>query len=376
MRVNFPNSLVIFVAAVALAVNAHAQSVVGTWQGTLTVPASAQAAPANRNLRIVFSIEKSADGSFHGGINFIDFSSSMPLTSVSLAVQDVTITQSDAGITFRGKLSADGQTIAGTWVQNQRSLPLTLDLATADTLWKTSSSLPPMAADADPSYDVATIKPATADEQHANFDLRSHRFTATGTSAKELIKIAWNLRGRQVIGGPPWLEDKKFDIVAEPDTPGRPSEQQSRVMVRKLLAERFNLQAHTEQQLYPVLALTLDPKAPRPTPSDPKFSDSVNIYGRRDGDDIVLHVSGATIAQMLAYIMNTFQARQLVDETGLTGTYNITLRIPGLAQGPISDDDIGAGLVQAAQQAGFKFTPKKEPLPVVVVDHIDLPTPN
>ena len=358
-----------------------AQSIAGAWQGTLTIP-NAQGASVNRNPRLVFTIEKSADGGFHGGIAFIDFGSSMPLTSVAISASDVAFTQSDAGIVYRGKLSADGQSIAGTWTQGPRSFPLTLQLATADTLWKIEgpAALPPMAADADPSYEVATIKPATPDEQHPIFDLRAHIFTATGTSAKELIKIAWNIRGRQVIGGPPWLEDKKFDIVAEPDTPGRPSEEQSRVMVRKLLIERFHLAAHTDQQDYPVLALTLDPKAARPIPSDPKFSDNVSIYGRRDGDDLVLHFAGATIPQMLAFMMNTFQARQLVDETGLTGTYNLNLRIalpsPGPNQPPISDEDFGNALVQAAQQTGFKFISKKEPLTVVVVDHIDLPSPN
>jgi uncharacterized protein (TIGR03435 family) len=79
---------------------------------------------------------------------------------------------------------------------------------------------------------------------------------------------------------------------------------------------------------------------------------------------------------MLGFIMNTFQARQLVDETGLTGTYNITLRIEGLAQGPVSDEDFGTALVQAAAHAGFKFTAKKEPLQVVIIDHIEPPTPN
>jgi uncharacterized protein (TIGR03435 family) len=302
----------------------------------------------------------------------------MPLTSVTLSAPDVTFAQGDAGFSFRGKLSPDGQSIAGTWMQANRSYPLTLQLATADTLWKRegSAALPPMAADADPSYEVATIKPALPDEQHPVFDLRAHRFNATGTSAKELIKTVWNIRGRQVLGGPPWLEDKKFDIAAEPDTPGRPSEAQSRSMIHKLIIERFHLVSRTEQQDYPVLALTLDPKGPRPTPSDPKFNENLSMFGRRDGDDIVLHISGATIPQMLGFIMNTFQAGQLVDETGLTGTYNITLRLTGLAQGPASDEDFGNALVQAAQQAGFKFISKKEPLLVVVVDHIDPPTPN
>jgi uncharacterized protein (TIGR03435 family) len=368
-------SVAVFVLGTAISL--HAQSIAGTWQGTLPISGAAQGASVYGNPRIVFTIEKSSDGSFHGGITFIDRGATVPLTSVTFSTPDVTFSESSAAFTYRGKLSADGKSIAGTWTQGNQSFPVTLQFATTDTLGTHAPAPPaPMAADADPSYEVATIKPATADEQHPIFDLRAHRFNATGTSAKELIKVAWNIRGRQVIGGPPWLEDHKYDIIAEPDTPGLPSEAQSRLMVRKLLTERFHLVAHTDQQLYPVLALTLDPKAPRPVPSDPNFNPNGGASSRRDGDDIVLQFSGITIPQMLAFMMNTFQDRQLIDETGLTGVYNVTLRIVGLPQGPNSSDDLGSALVEAAQHAGFKFVSKKEPLSVVIIDHIDPPTPN
>ncbi len=365
----------------AAAAPLHAQSITGTWQGALPIDGAAQGASVYDSPHIAFAIEKNPDGGFHGAITFIDRGATVPLTSVTFAAPDVTFTESASGFTYRGKLSADGKSIVGTWTQSNQTFPLTLHFATADTVAPhvTPAALQPMPADADPSYEVATIKPATGDEQHPIFNLRSHNFTATGASAKELIKIAWNIRGRQVIGGPPWLEDEKFDIVAEPDTPGLPSEQQSRLMIHKLLTDRFHLAAHTDRQLYPILALTLDPKAPRPVPSDPNFNPSGGMSGRRDGDHIVLQFSGATIPRMLAFMMNTFQDRQLVDETGLAGVDNITLRIAIPAPSPnqpVSSDDIGAALVQAAQQAGFKFISRKEPLTVVVIDHIDPPSPN
>jgi uncharacterized protein (TIGR03435 family) len=281
-------------------------------------------------------------------------------------------------VNFRGKLSADGNSIAGTWTQGPQSFPLTLSLAAADTLWKREgpAALPPMAANADPSFEVATIKPALPEEAHALYDLRARQFNATGMTATELIKVAYNVRGRQVLGGPPWLNQTRYDVVAEPDTPGLPSEDQSRLMVHKLLTERFHLVSHTSQQDFPVMALTLDPKASRPTPSDPNLNLNSGMSARRDGDDIVLQFSGTTIPQFLAFVMNTFQDKQLVDETGLTGIYDITLRLAGVAQGPVSSDDIGTALVLGAQHAGFKFVSKKEPLTVVIIDHIDPPTPN
>jgi uncharacterized protein (TIGR03435 family) len=194
-------------------------------------------------------------------------------------------------------------------------------------------------------------------------------------TATELIKVAYNVRGREVLGGPPWLNETRYDVVAEPDTPGLPSEDQSRLMVHKLLTERFHLVSHTSQQDFPVMALTLDPKGPRPMPSDPNLNPNGGASARRDGDDMVLQFSGTTIPQFLALIMNYFQDKQLVDETGLTGIYDITLRLAGVAQGPVSSDDIGTALVLGAQHAGFKFVSKKEPLPVIVVDHIDKPPP-
>ena len=373
------NRTIFVVSLVMAAATLHAQSITGTWQGTLPIAATGQGSgPANGSPRVVFTIEKNSDGSFHGGMTLIDRGTSVPFTSVTLSAPDVTFVQSVAGLNYRGKLSADGKSITGTWTQGNQSLPLTLELATADTLWKPEgpAALPPMAANADPSFEVAIIKPTGPDENNTLFDLHARKFASQHTSAKELIKIAYNVRGRQVLGGPSWLEETKFDVIAEPDTPGMPSEAQNRLMVHKLLNERFHLVSHTEQQPFPVLALTLDPKATPPTPSDPNFKGNSGMFGRRDGDDIVYQFSGTTIPQLLAFVMNTFQDKQLVDETGLTGVYDITVRLVGLAQGPVSSDNFGNALVLAIQHAGFKFVSKKGPLTVVVVEHIDLPTPN
>jgi hypothetical protein len=183
-------------ATIALTTTLSAQTIAGTWQGTLPIAATAQGAPPGTgNPRIVFTIEKNPDGSFHGGMTFLDRGTSVPLTSVIFSAPDVTFAQSATGLTYRGKLSADGKSIAGTWKQGDQSLPLTMQLATADTLWKREgpAALPPMAANADPSFEVATIKPAKPEEAHALFDLHARQFNATGMTATELIEIAYNV---------------------------------------------------------------------------------------------------------------------------------------------------------------------------------------
>jgi uncharacterized protein (TIGR03435 family) len=350
----------------------HAQSIAGTWQGTISY--------SQHDVRVVFILDKKPDGSFHGGLNWIDSNGiGMPISAITFTSPDVTLAQSSIGMTYHGKLSADGHTIAGTWAQGKLSLPLTLTLATPDTLWKHAGPAP-MAASADPSYEVATIKPAKPDEVHPVYDLTAPEFHATGTNTAELIKTVYKIRGRQIVNAPHWVEDSKFDITAKPDTPGTPSEDQSRVMIRKLLAERFHLVCHTGQQDFPELAMTLDPKGPHPTPSDPASNGHNLMFTRPDGDDYQLHLSGATMQFFVKILMDRYRDKQIVDETGLTGAYDITLRLPAAALQGIGDggaeEETGSDYIAAAEKAGFKFVSKKAPLPVVIVDHIDPPTPD
>ena len=365
-------SRIIYAAGLALALCASlpAQTVTGAWQGTL---------PTAQNPRVVVKIEKSPDGSLHGGLKWIDAGDGIQLDSVTLSASDIAFTQPFTGLTFHGKLSDDSKSIAGTWTQYTRSFPLTLSLATPDTLWKPAGPAP-MAADADPAYEVATIKPAPPEEVHPSYDLQARDFHATGTSAAELIKIVYKIRGRQIISMPSWVVDSKFDIAAKPDTPGVPSEDQTRVMVRKLLVERFHLVCHTGTQDFPALVMTLNPKGPRPTPSDPDFNSHNGMFMRQDGGDFVLQLSGATMPFFLKTLMDRYRDKQIVDETGLTSAYDITLRLPPAALQGIGDggpeEEVGTDYIAAAEKAGFKFTSKKAPLPVIIIDHIDPPTPN
>ncbi len=371
-----------FAAAFILTTAAlHAQTILGTWQGSLLLVATGQGSNGDSGLRIVFTIDKDPNGSFHGSMTLIDRGSSVQLTAVNFSAPNVAFADGDT-LTYRGKISADGQSIAGTWTEGNQSMPLTLSLATANSLWKREGPGPlsPMAADADPAFEVATIKPSDPTKDNFDYNLTGRPFIAHGISATELIKIAYNMRGRQVIGGPSWMGQSTYDVTGVPDTPGKPSEDQTRVMVRKLLAERFQLVARAEKQEFPVLALTLDPKGPRPTPSDPNLNVGGNILTRQDGDDMLYQFSGVTIAQFLYALMSKFREKQIVDETGLTGIYDITLRMPASAfQRPPShgpEDQRANAFIVAAEKAGFKFISKKQPIPVVIIDHIDRPSPN
>ena len=150
--------------------------------------------------------------------------------------------------------------------------------------------------------------------------------------------------------------------------------------------DRFHLVVHISQQVFPALAVTADKNINTNTaalhPADPEFNGHGLSFARMTPDgNIVIQYAGLTIKQFIGLIMNIYQANLLVDETGLTGLYDITLTIPaGDLPGPgapsTGPDDQGNTLLAAAKQLGFHFTPKKESLPIIVIDHIDKPTPN
>ena len=89
-------------------------------------------------------------------------------------------------------------------------------------------------------------------------DIRSsarRRLVATNATAALLIRFAYKLPDFQMSGGPDWLHSDRFDVIAK--AAGNPPLEQMRLMLRRLLAERFKLNAHTETRELPIYALVM-----------------------------------------------------------------------------------------------------------------------
>ena len=131
------------------------QNIADTWQGTLH---------AGRDLRTVVKISKADDGGYKAVFYSIDQGGDgLPVTKITLDGTTVKMSLTMIGGTYEGKLSSDGKTITGTWSQGPNPLPLNLTRATPETEWTIpppEPKLPPMAANANPSFEVATIKPS------------------------------------------------------------------------------------------------------------------------------------------------------------------------------------------------------------------------
>jgi uncharacterized protein (TIGR03435 family) len=239
-----------------------------------------------------------------------------------------------------------------------------------------------------PSFDVVSIHlspPSPDGHNHIYNDIHESHFRTGNLSIRDLIQYAYNLPKSQIIGGPQWLNSTMYDIDAksgpEADTrlktmSGDDAAQQKRIMVKALLAERFALAAHNEARELPLYNLVLAKGGPR-------FQPSIRNGTTIDAGRSRIHVAGSddTIG-LLARELAQSQGRVVLNKTGLSGRYDLTLRwtpddapLPLLNGAP--DPNAPPGLFTAIQeQLGLKLESGKGTVEVLVIDRIEQPSAN
>ena len=348
-----------------------------TWQGTLHGP---------RDLRTVLKIVKGPDGSLKSTFYSIDQGGrpiAVKQTSFSNGELQLNIEVIDG--VFTGTLSPDGTSIKGEWKQGNTPLPLTLVRATPTTAWAIPEPPPkvaPMAADADPSFEVATIKPSDPNERGKGFGGPPGRFRTINTTLDDLIMFAYGVHTKQIAGGPDWLGTQKFDIEAKPDTPGQASDKQNRLMMRKLLVARFALKFHEEKRDLPAFVLTVAKGGPKMEKSEDDPNAPTTFAFRQLGNLVFRNITMPDFASWMQTVLD----RPVVDHTELTGRYQGVLKwnpdetqfaIFGPPPQPSTAADAPPDLYHAIQeQIGLKMEAAKTPVEVMVLDHVEKPSEN
>jgi uncharacterized protein (TIGR03435 family) len=114
-----------------------------------------------------------------------------------------------------------------------------------------------MAKEADPDWDVATVKASDPNDTRGHdFFLNGRRVGLRDITVRQLLLLGYGVQKSQLAGLPNWAISTRWDVDGTPDAEGQPSLSQLQGMVRKLLAERFVLQLHHEQRQRTALALT------------------------------------------------------------------------------------------------------------------------
>lgn len=263
------------------------------------------------------------------------------------------------------------------------------------------------AQDADPRFDVVSVKANRSGDAAGGIDIVPGRMNAGNVTVRLLVRDAYGVRDRQIVEGPPWAMGEwgsadHFDIQATMPIDATPETVTG--MLRSLLRDRFRLAAHFESRPTAVYALV----APRPAarnlkPADPErcargaddggspppapraVAGPVGTApadvtrtpcgmvafspGRLTGRSISLEQAAAALANRTAGDVD----RPVIDRSGLTGLFDIDLSWTPLGSGATD----GPSLFTAVQeQLGLRLDSQQAPMEFLVIDHIERPTEN
>ncbi len=371
------SALATLIAVAVGCASLRAQDITGTWQGTMQ-----QADQGTmKDQRIVVKISKAADAGWQGLVYSLDSSQAFEgraTTQMSLQGAELRFAIAPIDTSYQGKLSPDGATVIGTWTQSGTAYSLNLSRVAADAAWEIPKADAPMAKDADPDWDVVSVKARDPNDTNngQSMSMKGRQFVILNRTVEGMLLFAYGLHKKQIVGAPSWSETEHWDIRGVPDVPGSPSFKQAQSLLRKLLEERFGLKVHRETRELAVYVVTVAKGGEKMARSagDPKGTPDENEQS--NGGQITMRMTNMSMSEF-APDLGYFLDRPAMDQTGLTGRYDFQMKWTADESQAPTDGSAPPGLFTAIQeQIGLKLEPVKAQIDVLVVDAVARPTAN
>ncbi len=283
------------------------------------------------------------------------------------------------------------------------------------------------------TFEVASVRPSSPEPGPFGQVPRvlppvNGRFTAQNVPLRLLIRLAYGVQDFQLAGGPEWLASARYDIAAKAEDGGGRTMDAVLPMVRALLADRFRLRTHTENRDLPVFDLVVARDDRRLGPSlrtstadcshaqadqqkrlealarggpaalaalVPKPGEVVPcamsplVDPTNPAGGFGLRASGMPVGTLTA-LLTSATGRTVRDKTGLSGPYDWELvfdpqvmlglaaqagvNLPAGVTLPPSDSP--SLLTALREQLGLKLDSTRGPVEVLIIDRIEMPTPD
>jgi uncharacterized protein (TIGR03435 family) len=245
--------------------------------------------------------------------------------------------------------------------------------------------------EAKPVFEVASIKMVRATGGSGHSSENSDPGLLHGSmTLKSYIMAAYNVKTYQVTGGPNWVDDSTYDIVAKlemaalpklpanltPDQRATAEEDRLHSALQGLLADRFQLKLHHDAKEMPAYALTVVKSGFKLKETPETAGCGTNSKG--NGTSINFTATCVDMTRFASYLSRV--TRQPVsDETHLQGSYSFGLEyIPDDLKTAASTDQpaLPSLFTILQQKLGLKLEQKKVPVDIFVVDRAERPSEN
>jgi uncharacterized protein (TIGR03435 family) len=234
------------------------------------------------------------------------------------------------------------------------------------------------------AFDSVTIRPSLTTESGSEVVTTVGRLAIRNTTLRMIIASLYGVDGRQLAGGPLWIDDEPFDIIATARS--QVSGDELVRMARAMLADRFQLTLRSEMRELPVYELTTARRDKRlgsgirKTAGSCRGARSVerSACANRVAPDSIA-ATGTTIPAFAAMHLAPLLDRLIVDRTALGGRFDVVLHFTSGSEAPPRPVSASAasGLIAAVEeQLGLRLRATSGSVPVLVVDRVERPVNN
>ena len=245
-----------------------------------------------------------------------------------------------------------------------------------------------------PAFEVVVIKPNTSGSQSMSAGTRpGGAYMMVNGSMRMVFSNAYPAQSSEIINMPEWFTTDRYDITAR--IVGKPTREQEQELWRMLFAERMKLKVHYEMREQPTYDLVLArsdgrlgpnlkpaqidcaaraqlaAKGSALAPLPPMPANGVPPCGMMSSGSAI-RAGGTTMANLARSIAGA-AGRIVVDKTGLTGGFDLTLEF-AQQRGPDPPPEDRPSLFTALQeQLGLKLEPGRSPVQFAVIDYVEKP---
>lgn len=213
----------------------------------------------------------------------------------------------------------------------------------------------------------------------------AHQFVARNYTLRVILAAAFSLTSGAISGGPAWVDEDRYEILAGAPGDVRPTFEEQMTMLRKLLIDRFNLALHRQTKEFPIYALTVAKSGSKLTVSTPSTAPegAPPLVFVLSPSGASLAARDASIGELASVMQRSALDRAVVDKTGLTGRYDFDLEwapdetqfggnVPKVGPDPPRPDLFSA----MQQQLGLRLEATRGPIEALVIDRAERPTAN
>jgi uncharacterized protein (TIGR03435 family) len=255
------------------------------------------------------------------------------------------------------------------------------------------------------AFDVVSIRPYPRNNMMISIRTTPDGVSVSGMPMHMVLREAFGVTNDQLLGEPGWVATDRYDVegkVAPEDAPKLKllSTDQRWTMLLPALEERCNLKFHHETRELTVYLLVIAKGGPKMqpaqqvgnvAPSGPMGPAPGNVAPPPPppGPGAGMFFSGrSATVESLAHELSRTLGNPVIDKTGLTGKYDYRLQFapddsvrasmppPAMGSAPPPEADGPSIFTALQEQLGLKLVAQKQPVDVIVIDHMEQPTPN